>query len=112
MKYIQKVKEDEFELTSALANALDFRDPYTMHHSENVAKYSVQIAEKMLLSKGSCDIIRKGTLLHDIGKIGIPEHILMKNGKLTAAEYEIIKKHPTIGYEMIKHIVNFQKMVF
>lgn len=107
MKYVQKVKEDNLELTTALANALDCRDPYTLHHSENVAKYSVQIAEKMKLSKDSCGIIRKGALLHDIGKIGIAEHILLKSRKLTDEEYEIIKRHPIIGHNMIKHVGNF-----
>ena len=109
MKYVQKVKEDNLELTTALANALDSRDPYTLHHSENVAKYSVQIAEKMELSKDSCGIIRKGALLHDIGKIGIAEHILLKSGKLTDEEHEIIKRHPIIGHNMIKHVGNFHK---
>lgn len=109
MKYVQKVKEDNLELTTALANALDSRDSYTLHHSENVAKYSVQIAEKMQLPKVDCEIIRKGALLHDIGKIGIPEHILMKNGKLTDEEYEIIKSHPTLGHNMIKHVGDFHK---
>ena len=109
MKYVHKVKEDELELTTALANALDSRDPYTLNHSENVAKCSVQIAEKMNLSKECCAIIRKGALLHDIGKIGIPEHILMKNGKLTNEEYEVIKTHPTIGYNMIKHVADFHE---
>ncbi|QCR32695.1 HD-GYP domain-containing protein [Lysinibacillus sp. SGAir0095] len=109
MKYVQKVQEDNLELTIALANALNSRDQYTSHHSENVARYSVQIAEKMNLSKESCEIIRKGALLHDIGKIGIPEDILGKKGKLTDEEYEIIKSHPTLGHNMIKHIGDFHK---
>lgn len=109
MKYVQKVKEDNLSLTTALANALDSRDRYTLHHSENVAKYAVQIAAKMNLSKEKCEIIRKGALLHDIGKIGIPEHILGKEAKLTDEEYEIIKGHPTLGYNMIKHIGDFHK---
>jgi len=63
----------------------------------------------MNLSKVSCEIIRKGALLHDIGKIGIPERILGKNGKLTNEEYEIIKSHPILGHNMIKHIGDFDK---
>ncbi|MCM3388471.1 HD-GYP domain-containing protein [Ureibacillus chungkukjangi] len=109
MKYVQKVEEDNLELTIALANALDSRDHYTLHHSENVAKYSVQIARKLNLPNLSCEIIRKGALLHDIGKIGIPENILTKQDKLTDEEYEIIKNHPILGHNMIKHIVNFHK---
>jgi len=109
MRLVQKVKADNLELTTALANALDSRDTYTLHHSENVARYAVQIAEKMKLSKESCAIIRKGALLHDIGKIGIPEHILLKNDKLLTDEYEIIKSHPTVGYNIIKHVTDFHK---
>ena len=109
MNYVQKVKEDHLALTTALANALDSRDRYTLHHSENVAKYAVRIAEKMKLSEECCEVIRKGALLHDIGKIGIPEHILGKSGKLTDEEYEIIKSHPTLGHNMIKHIEHFHK---
>ncbi|WP_449620410.1 HD-GYP domain-containing protein [Robertmurraya sp. Marseille-Q9965] len=109
MRYVQKVRKDYFELTTALANALDSRDPYTRHHSENVSKYAVEIAQEMELSAELCDIIRIGGLLHDIGKIGIPEHILTKKGKLTEEEYNIIKTHPNIGYKIIKHITNFSE---
>jgi putative nucleotidyltransferase with HDIG domain len=109
MQNVQKVKEDNIELTTALANALDSRDTYTLHHSENVAKYGVKIAKKMNLSKELCSIIRIGGLLHDIGKIGIPEHILTKPGKLTDDEYMLITTHPSIGYEIIKHVASFNE---
>lgn len=109
MRYAQKVKSNYIELTSALANALDSRDSYTWHHSENVSKYSLMIAEKMNLPKNICDNIRVGALLHDIGKIGIPEDILTKPGKLTDEEYNLIKNHTKIGYNMIKHVSNFHE---
>lgn len=109
MKNYQKIKEGNLELTMALAKALDSRDTYTLHHSENVAKYAVDTAKKMGLSKDICDVIYIGGLLHDIGKIGIPEYILTKPGKLTDDEYAIIKNHPNIGYEMIKHVSNFNE---
>ncbi|MBO1510237.1 HD-GYP domain-containing protein [Metabacillus bambusae] len=109
MKNVQKVREDNIELTKVLANALDSRDSYTLHHSENVAKYAVKIAKKKKLSKNLCNIIHIGALLHDIGKIGIPEHILTKPGKLTNDEYHFIKTHPTIGYEIIKHVASFSE---
>jgi len=109
MKYVHKTKLDNIELTTTLSKALDSRDAYTLHHSENVAKYSVEIARRMKLSKEVCDVIHIGGLLHDIGKIGIPEHILSKPGKLTDEEYQIIKGHPTIGYEMIKHVQSYRE---
>ena len=83
MQHALKIKNNHLELIKALSTALDYRDSYTMNHSLNVAHSAVLIAEEMNLSRGSIDSIRTGALLHDIGKIGIPEHILMKNGKLT-----------------------------
>ncbi|HEY2420530.1 MAG TPA: HD domain-containing phosphohydrolase, partial [Neobacillus sp.] len=77
-KNVQIVHEDQIELVTALSKALDTRDSYTLHHSENAAKYAIEIAEKMKLPKDLCNSIRIGGLLHDIGKIGIPENILNK----------------------------------
>ncbi|WP_223282857.1 HD-GYP domain-containing protein [Neobacillus kokaensis] len=103
------MEKQNLELTEALSNALDYRDTYTQHHSENVAKYAIEIAKKMKLPKNVCEDIYLGGLLHDIGKIGIPEDILKKPGKLTKRELEVIKTHPTIGYEMIKHVSSFNR---
>lgn len=108
MKNIQKVNETDLELTTALAKAIDSRDPYTLHHSESVAKFAVRIAEKMNLPKDTCNIVFVGSLLHDIGKIGIPEHILNKPGALTDKEYKIIKSHTVIGHRIIHHVVNYE----
>jgi putative nucleotidyltransferase with HDIG domain len=102
-------EENLIRLTTALANTLDSRDKYTAFHSINVAKYSELIAREMRLSEKFCNNVRLGALLHDIGKIGIPENILNKTDKLTTEEYEIIKTHPLIGYQMVKHISIFEK---
>jgi putative nucleotidyltransferase with HDIG domain len=107
-KNIERVRKDSLELQIALINALDTRDPYTYNHSENVSRYAVQIAKKMKLSKDKCEVIRIGALLHDIGKIGVPEHILSKPGKLTEDEYITIMKHTKIGYQMLQHIERFK----
>lgn len=108
-KITQKVEQNEIELTMVLSNALDSRDSYTMHHSENVAKYALMIAKQMKLSKEMCTTIYIGGLLHDIGKIGIQETILNKPGKLTDEEYQVIKTHPMIGYDMIKNVDRFHE---
>lgn len=108
LKYL-KAKEASLELIFALAKSLDSRDAYTAFHSENVARYGLTIAQKMNLSKRQCEAIYIGGLLHDIGKIGIPEHILTKNSRLTESEYQSIKQHPVIGYEMLKHIKDFKE---
>ncbi|WP_318503466.1 HD-GYP domain-containing protein [Bacillus sp. T3] len=97
-------KRNETELIMTLSKLLDSRDKYTANHSENVASYSLKIAKKMGLSKYQCKAIYIGGLLHDTGKIGVPESVLIKPAKLTANEYEIIKTHPVIGYETLKPI--------
>lgn len=108
MKRHQKIKQDHLELISALSNALDSRDSYTSGHSKNVSIYATNIAVKMKLSNDLIEAIRIGGLLHDIGKIGIPESILLKPGELSDDEFKIIKNHPIIGYEMIKHVKDFR----
>jgi putative nucleotidyltransferase with HDIG domain len=86
----------------ALATALDARDPYTAGHSERVAIASVAIGRVMHLSAEDLDTVRLGALLHDIGKIGVPDHVLRKPGPLTAAEYETIKEHPVLGARILR----------
>ncbi|KRF03643.1 hypothetical protein ASG89_02455 [Paenibacillus sp. Soil766] len=104
----QKKKKASLDIIVALSKSLDSRDKYTATHSENVAKYATLIAKEMKLSSKQCDNIYIGGLLHDIGKIGIPENVLTKSGCLTDEEYTTIKRHPVIGYETIKHISSFQ----
>lgn len=108
-KYKIQGKENELNVTIALAKSLDSRDPYTACHSENVAHYAVLIAKELMLPQKQCEAIYTGGLLHDIGKIGVPEMILTKQGRLTAEEYELIKQHPEIGYNMVKHISSFRR---
>ena len=96
-------------LTSVLAKSLDSRDPYTANHSENVAVYSKMIAKEMGFSPKQLENIFNGALLHDIGKIGIPEAILTKNTRLTHAEFDKIKEHPEIGYHILKLVPTFRK---
>jgi len=95
--------------TLTLAQSLDARDKYTAFHSKNVAYYSYEIAQAIHLSQKECDHLYLGGLLHDIGKIGIPESILNKPSKLTLEEFEIIKEHPQIGYDMLQHVPAFRE---
>ncbi len=84
-----------------MVKAIETRCIYTMGHSNRVAKYSQLIAEQMGLTYQKIRSIYTGSMLHDIGKIGIPDSILNKPGKLTDSEYSIIKKHPRIGYDIL-----------
>ena len=108
---IESYKEAErrerimFEQTSeALVNAIDAKDRYTHGHSARVALYSRKIAERAGYSKEQCGQVYYAALLHDIGKIGIHEDILNKEGKLSDEEFAEIKKHPVYGYQILSGI--------
>ena len=81
----------------ALGNAIDAKDAYTEGHAERVGHYSVAIGRRLGLSYDRLRNLRLGGVLHDIGKIGVPEAILNKPGPLTTEEFEVMKKHPEIG---------------
>ncbi len=76
----------------------------TEGHSERVTELTLKIAKKMGISKEELVHIKRGALLHDIGKMGIPDQILLKPGKLTEQEWEIMKKHPVYAYQMLSRI--------
>jgi putative nucleotidyltransferase with HDIG domain len=88
----------------ALAAALDARDGYTAGHSERVSTLSVLIGRQMGLDQAQLDVLRLGALLHDIGKIGVADRVLQKNGPLTQEEFEIIKTHPTLGAHILRQV--------
>lgn len=93
------------EIANAFATAIDYRDPYTGDHSKRVAQLSKKIAEEMDLHQRDVFETYIGALVHDVGKIGIPDYILNKSGPLTNKEYSIIQEHPEIGtriFDVIK----------
>lgn len=89
------------ELANSLAGAIDAKDPYTKGHSTSVSRYSEALARAVNLPEDEVQRITLGALLHDVGKIGIPEHVLKKPGKLEGDEWEIMKQHPVIGAEKV-----------
>ncbi len=91
-----------------IAKALDARDQRTQKHSARVAKYSVLIARELGFDDKSCENLKKVALLHDLGKIGIPDRILNKPDKLTDEEYAVMKSHVTIGAEILKNFTSFE----
>lgn len=88
-------------LLSALAEVIDLHDPYVLGHSSQVTYYAVLVATRLGLPAEQVERIRKASLLHDIGKLGIPDAILRKPAKLTAEEYQVIKSHPILGAEIL-----------
>lgn len=99
-----QIKASYVESTNALLNAIDAKDHYTLKHSQQVAKYAAGLAMFMKLKESDVEIIKNAGLLHDIGKIGIDQEVLVKKGSLTADEFEILKKHPAIGVNILKDI--------
>ncbi len=89
------------EVVTSLAGAIDAKDPYTKGHSTSVSKYSEALARAINLPEQDVERIKIGAMLHDVGKIGIPENVLKKPGKLTDEEWQIMKQHPTIGVEKV-----------
>ncbi len=89
---------------ATLAAALDARDPYTAGHSLRVAEYSVMIGRRYGLCETDLDLLNKTALLHDIGKIGIRDTVLLKDGRLTDEEFEAIKSHPVTGEAILRSV--------
>ncbi len=90
----------------ALAATVDAKDHYTYGHSRKVSDYAVAMSEAMGLSQERIDIIRAAGLLHDIGKVGIPDSILNKKGTLSDEEWGLIKDHPKLGVEILRHVID------
>lgn len=95
----------------ALTAAIDVKDHYTFNHSQKVAEYATTLAAAISLNDEHVEIIREAALLHDIGKIGIPESILNKQGKLTDDEYKAIKKHVENSIAMIRHLPSLDYVI-
>ncbi|MFA6197032.1 MAG: HD domain-containing phosphohydrolase [Sulfurimonas sp.] len=98
-----KVKDYEQHIFS-LVRMIEQRDSYTAGHTQRVAKYSVLIAYEMGFSADKVDDLYRACMLHDIGKISTPDSILLKPGKLTELEYNIIKEHVVVSYELLMHV--------
>lgn len=98
------LQESYRETIKALVNTLDARDVETREHSSRVVKYTLEIAREMGIAGKELDAIRYGAMLHDVGKIGVKDAILHKPGPLTPDEWEQMRKHSEIGYEMLKDV--------
>ncbi len=101
-KAIKEIKEREIELIHRLVLLAEYRDEGTGEHIKRVSHYSRIIAEAMGMKPEEVEIIYLAAPMHDIGKVGVPDSILLKPGKLTEEEFEIIKQHTIIGYNILK----------
>ncbi len=108
LKGQQLLSKRLFEQTAtALVNSIDAKDTYSRGHSVRVAEYSEKIARIAGKSDEECDKIYYSALLHDVGKIGISDAIINKNGRLTEDEYEVIKQHPVMGNQILSSIEEY-----
>ena len=109
----RKTKENEqlfLNVVSSLAGAIDAKDPYTNGHSSRVADYAKEIARRYGYNLKEQSDIYIMALLHDVGKIGVPDNVINKEGTLTPMEFEKIKKHPVIGSQILKNIGEMPKL--
>jgi len=102
---------DELEnaeiVLGSLALSIEAKDPYTEGHCERLSTYAVALAKRLKLSEEWCVALRRGGTVHDIGKIGVPESILIKPGPLTEEEWKIMKQHPAIGERICAPLKSF-----
>jgi putative nucleotidyltransferase with HDIG domain len=109
--YAEEIATLNEELLLALSQVIEIRDPYVLGHSQRVAHYAVEIAEEMGLSPERVELVRKASLLHDIGKLGVRESILLKPGRLTPQEFELVKQHTHLGSTVVDNCHSLRKLV-
>jgi putative nucleotidyltransferase with HDIG domain len=117
-KLFENLQKSNLSLTIAYdetiegwSHALDLRDKETEGHTQRVTDITLALAEQMGLAEEDCKYIRWGALLHDIGKMGIPDSILLKPGPLTDDEWKIMRRHPQYAYDLLKPISYLEKSV-
>ena len=100
-----------FGILDALVTAVDHKDRYTRHHSDDVTQFALAIARQMSMSDESLRVLRIASLLHDIGKIGVPDRILRKPGRLTEDEFDLVKQHAMLSEIIVKEVPNLTEVM-
>jgi putative nucleotidyltransferase with HDIG domain len=110
-RFHERGEQNYIQTIGALASAVDAKDPYTHNHSRNVTAYSLVISDYVGLGESDRNDVRNAAMLHDIGKIGVPDSILNKPGSLTEKEFGIMKEHPELGYRILKPVRAFANLI-
>lgn len=105
-RLLEEAEDAYMQTVSALASAIDVRDSYTSGHSQRLAELAVKIGRALGCEEQELEAVRWGALLHDIGKIGVPDEILRKPGSLEGPEIEIMRQHPEIGAKIVERVKN------
>ena len=108
-RLIREQNEAYFQVLQSLAKALEKKDAYTANHSARVRKFSMMLARRCGLPEQDIEVLKEGALLHDLGKIGIPDVVLNKESSLTDDEYELIRNHPVMTAEIMRPLKHFNK---
>ena len=106
-----KTRKAYLDLVTSLVTALESKDPYTQGHTKRVCDYSLMLADKLGLGPQEREKIQRAALLHDLGKIGIPDAILHKKGKLTEEEFAVIKEHEVLSAQILEPIEEFKEII-
>jgi len=107
---IQRLLKSRNSIIQAIASLIEMRDPYTSGHQRRVSDLARAIAVEMKLSPDEVETIRVASLIHDVGKIAVPAEILFKPGRLDEAELQLVREHPTTGYNLLKSIDMIEKI--
>jgi putative two-component system response regulator len=108
MKSFTDELENAETVLFTLATSIEAKDPYTEGHCERLSEYSVALAERLRLAEEVKVALRRGGIVHDVGKIVVPEHILLKPGKLTQEEWTVMKQHPIVGENICRPLKTFR----
>ena len=101
VRLIKNVEDTHLATIQSISLLLEAKDPYTRGHSERVRDFSVLAARKLDVSEQDIEILRLGAVLHDVGKVGVKDEVLNKNGEPTPEEWAMIKRHPIVGYDVL-----------
>ena len=110
-KLYGRMRQMNLEVIRSYAQAVEAKDIYTRGHSDRVAQYAVHLGRAIGLDSGELEQLHTAGLLHDIGKIGIPDRILNKPSGLTADEYGVMKRHPEVGYSILSQVKTLQEVL-
>jgi putative two-component system response regulator len=111
VKRVTDSLEDATAVISSLANAIEGRDTYTRGHVERVGTYAMELGRRAGVSPRELSVLRLGGIVHDIGKVAVPDQILNKPGKLTDEEFGIVQRHPVIGYDILRPSRTFRDVL-
>src|SRR5437660_14004 len=111
MESYRRLEESSLEAIESLNATVDAKDPYTAGHSARVQRVALAVAEELGIARQKLDAVRFGGLFHDIGKIGVPDSILTKPGRLDEEEFALIQRHPADGAEIVSHFSRLHQAV-